>query len=77
MRSGMKMCTGCPVSAPRAAKAMPVLPLVTSTMGWPGTSAPVSSARATMRAATRSLMLPERLKLSSLAYTAPGRPSSR
>ena len=57
----MKMWTGWPVRAPRAAKAMPVLPLVISTMGCPGFSVPLAVDLVMICAAMRSLMLPERL----------------
>ena len=50
-----------------AAKAIPVLPLVASTMGAPGASAPSSDARARMCSAMRSLMLPVMLRCSALA----------
>ena len=40
IQSGMKITTGCPSAAPSAEKAMPVLPLVASTIVSPGLSAP-------------------------------------
>ena len=75
-QSGMKMWTGWPVNVPSAEKAMPVLPLVISTMGWPGFRVPLAVDLVMTWAARRSLMLPERLYASSFAQTKPSRPSS-
>ena len=55
---------------------MPVLPLVISTMGWPGFRVPLAVDLVMTWAARRSLMLPERLYASSFAQTKPSRPSS-
>jgi hypothetical protein len=57
------------LTAATIAKALPVLPLVASTMVSPGLIAPVSSARSMMYLAMRALMEPEGLRNSHLANT--------
>ena len=63
----MKMRTGWPSARPTAANAMPVLPLVASTISSPGAIAPRSYARPRIWTAIRSLIEPVMLRLSHLA----------
>ena len=69
IHSGMKMATGWPSALPNAAKEMPVLPLVASTMRAPGASCPAAAADCRMWSAIRSFTHPVMFIDSSLAYT--------
>jgi len=57
------------LTAATIAKALPVLPLVASTMVSPGSRRPSASARSTMCLAMRALIEPEGLRYSHLANT--------
>ncbi len=67
MSSGITMVTGCPICRANQANAMPVLPLVASTIPWPGASSPRRRLSSRMYLPMRSLMLPQGLAHSSLA----------
>lgn len=60
IQSGMKIETGCPSARPMAANAIPVLPLVASTIRSPGWILPQAYASFKIDSAIRSLMLPVR-----------------
>src|SRR5579863_9251382 len=71
---GMARRTGKPSAAPSMAKAMPVLPLVSSSRVLPGVSRPRARASRTILAAARSFTLPPGLVHSALASRVmPGR----
>ena len=76
----MTATNGCPRARQTIARPVPVLPLVSSTTGWPSRSSPVARASRMISSATRSFLLPPGLKYSSFARSrprSPSRPTSR
>ncbi len=72
MLSGMTRISGYPLAAQTKARAMPVLPLVGSTIVvLPGMMRPWASSASIIATPMRSLTLPIGLKNSSLATTSP------
>jgi hypothetical protein len=66
MPLGMTTSIRYPFTAPTMLNALPVLPLLASTMVSPGWSSPSRSARSTIQRAIRALMEPEGFRNSSL-----------
>ena len=73
--SGMVSTSGMPRAAQTMARAMPVLPLVGSTITVSGPIRPAACAASIMATPMRSLTLLAGLKNSSLAATSAGAPS--
>ena len=70
----MTATKGWPVTPHTIANPVPVLPLVSSTTGCPGSSAPLASASRIIRGAIRSFFDPPGLRYSSLARIRPSSP---